>query len=35
MGIFTPKMGAQLLILGQSFRVLSVIIVGGLYLAFG
>lgn len=33
MGIFSPRMGAQLLILGQSFRVLSVIIVGGLYLA--
>ena len=34
MGIFTPKMGAQLLILGQCFRVLSVMIVGGLYLGF-
>ena len=34
MGIFTPRMGAQLLILGQSFRVLSVMIVGGLYLWF-
>lgn len=34
MGIFTPRMGAQLLILGQCFRVLSVIIVGGLYLGF-
>ena len=33
MGIFSPKMGAQLLILGQIFRVLSVMLVGGLYLA--
>ena len=33
MGIFSPKMGAQLLILGQSFRVLSVMVVGAVYLA--
>ena len=34
MGIFTPRMGAQLLVLGQSFRVISVLIVGALYLTF-
>jgi len=31
MGIYSPKMGAQLLLMGQGFRVLSVIIVGSLY----
>ncbi|KPJ76081.1 MAG: nucleoside recognition protein [Deltaproteobacteria bacterium SG8_13] len=34
MGIFSPRMGTQLLVMGQSFRVLSIMIVGGLYLAF-
>ena len=33
MGIFSPRMGTQLLILGQSFRVTSVIVVGVIYLA--
>lgn len=31
MGIFSPKMGAQILFLGQGFRVLSIIIVGLIY----
>jgi len=31
MGIFSPKMGLQLLLSGQFFRVLSIIIVGTLY----
>lgn len=31
MGIFSPKMGAQILFLGQGFRVLSIIIVGLVY----
>ena len=30
-GIFSPKMGAQILIMGQGFRVLSLIIVGLIY----
>ena len=34
MGIFSPGMGTQLLIMGQCFRVASVIVVGGLYLLF-
>ena len=31
MGIYSPKLGAQLLILGQAFRVVSVILVGVLF----
>ncbi|MDY6824596.1 MAG: nucleoside recognition protein [Thermodesulfobacteriota bacterium] len=31
MGIFSPKMGAQILLLGQLFRVLSIITVGVVY----
>jgi len=34
MGIFTPKMGAEILLLGQSFRVLSLMIVGAAYFIF-
>ena len=30
-GIFSPKMGTQLLLLGQGFRILSLIIVGLVY----
>jgi hypothetical protein len=30
-GIFSPKMGTQILFLGQGFRVLSIIIVGVIY----
>jgi hypothetical protein len=35
MGIFPPKMGAQLLLMGQGFRVLSLMIVGYLYYCLG
>ncbi len=31
MGIFSPKMGLQLLLSGQVFRVLSIIVVGVVY----
>lgn len=31
LGIFTPKMGMQLLLLGQGFRIASLVLVGGLY----
>jgi hypothetical protein len=31
MGIFSPKMGAQLLLMGQGFRVISLVIVGIIY----
>ena len=31
MGIFSPKMGAQMLFMGQGFRVLSLMVTGGLY----
>lgn len=31
-GIFSPKMGAQILFMGQGFRVLSIIIVGLIYI---
>lgn len=31
MGIYTPKMGTQLLLMGQGFRVASILLVGGLY----
>ncbi len=34
MGIFAPKMGAQLLLMGQGFRVASIVAVGALYYAF-
>jgi hypothetical protein len=34
-GIFSPKMGTQLLLMGQGFRVLSVVIVGSIYYCFG
>ena len=30
-GIFSPKMGTQLLLIGQGFRIMSIIIMGGLY----
>ena len=33
MGIFSPKMGAEILLLGQTFRVLSLMIVGAVYYA--
>ena len=35
MGIFSPKMGLQLLLSGQVFRVLSIILMGSLYLMVG
>ena len=35
MGIFSPKMGAQLLLMGQGFRVLSLLTVGYLYYCLG
>ena len=31
LGIFTPKMGMQILLLGQGFRIGSLVVVGGLY----
>jgi hypothetical protein len=31
MGIYSPKMGAQLLLLGQAFRVTSIVVVGAVY----
>ena len=34
-GIFSPKMGTQLLLMGQGFRVLSLMIVGYLYYCLG
>jgi hypothetical protein len=30
-GIFSPKMGTQLLLLGQGFRVSSIVLVGLIY----
>ncbi|MCP4669755.1 MAG: nucleoside recognition protein [Desulfobacula sp.] len=35
MGIFSPKMGLQLLLSGQIFRVLSIVLMGSLYLMVG
>ncbi|MDH4206168.1 MAG: nucleoside recognition protein [Desulfobacteraceae bacterium] len=35
MGIFSPKMGSQLLFMGQGFRMLSLIIVGMIYYYIG
>jgi hypothetical protein len=35
MGIFSPKVGSQLLLMGQGFRVTSIIIMGGLYYFVG
>jgi hypothetical protein len=34
-GIFSPKMGTQLLLLGQGFRITSLVVVGLLYYYFG
>ena len=34
-GIFSPKMGTQLLLMGQGFRILSLLIVGTIYFYFG
>lgn len=34
-GIFSPKMGTQLLLMGQSFRVMSIVIVGVIYYYLG
>ena len=31
MGIFSPKMGLQILLLGQGFRVISLILVAGIF----
>jgi hypothetical protein len=31
MGIFSPKMGAELLLMGQAFRIASLILVGAGY----
>jgi len=30
-GIFSPKMGTQILLMGQGFRVTSIIVVGVIY----
>jgi hypothetical protein len=30
-GIFSPRMGAQMLFMGQGFRVLSLIVTGAIY----
>ncbi len=35
MGIFSPRMGLQILLLGQGFRILSLIIVGVIYFYIG
>jgi hypothetical protein len=35
MGIFAPKLGLQILLLGQGFRVVSLVVVGGLYYLMG
>lgn len=35
MGIFQPKMGAQLLVMGQALRVGSLLLIGGVYAAVG
>ena len=35
MGIFSPRMGTQLLLMGQGFRMLSLLIVGGVYYVVG
>lgn len=34
-GIFSPKMGSQILLLGQGFRIISLMVVGILYYYFG
>jgi hypothetical protein len=34
-GIFSPKMGSQILLLGQGFRIVSLMAVGVLYYFFG
>jgi hypothetical protein len=34
MGIYSPKMGLQLLVMGQGFRVVSILLVGVLYVVF-
>ena len=31
MGIFAPRLGLQILLLGQGFRIVSLILVGGAY----
>ncbi len=31
LGIFTPKMGMQLLLLGQGYRIVSLVLIGGLF----
>ena len=33
-GIFSPKMGTQILLLGQGFRILSLMVVGAIYFYF-
>lgn len=35
MGIYSPRMGAQLLLMGQGFRVCSILLAGGVYYALG
>ncbi len=35
MGIFSPKMGTQILLMGQGFRVASIVMVGSLYFVIG
>jgi hypothetical protein len=34
-GIFSPKMGTQILLMGQGFRVTSIILVGTVYYFVG
>ena len=34
-GIFSPKMGTQLLLMGQGFRVVSLVIMGTIYYCLG
>jgi hypothetical protein len=34
-GIFSPKMGTQILLMGQAFRVTSIMLVGILYYLLG
>ncbi len=34
MGIFSPKMGTQILLMGQGFRVASLLLVGGVFILF-
>ena len=35
MGIFSPRMGVELLLMGQGLRVVSLLVVGAVYYAIG